>query len=189
MSKEMIVSHSALQTRLAIVEDGVVSEVAFERERSRGVVGNIYKGRVNRVLPGMQSAFVDIGLERDAFLYVSDVLEDDDFLTEECGVDVTTTATGRSTTITATREGARLIEVHAINVGLIATAGDNTFRFRDVGADVTRIEPDGTVVLSIIGQLPFDFTGVLKVNPVTGEVILEPHHGVDTTRACAALTA
>ena len=83
MSKEMIVSHSALQTRLAIVEEGIVSEVAFERERSRGVVGNIYKGRVNRVLPGMQSAFVDIGLERDAFLYVSDVLEDEDFLTEE----------------------------------------------------------------------------------------------------------
>src|SRR5262245_5086977 len=83
MSKEMIVSHSPLQTRLAIVENGVVSEVAFERERSRGVVGNIYKGRVNRVLPGMQSAFVDIGLERDAFLYVSDVLEDEDFLTEE----------------------------------------------------------------------------------------------------------
>jgi ribonuclease G len=83
MSKEMIVSHSPLQTRLAIVENGVVSEVAFERERSRGVVGNIYKGRVNRVLPGMQSAFVDVGLERDAFLYVSDVLEDEDFLTEE----------------------------------------------------------------------------------------------------------
>ena len=83
MSKEMIVSHSPLQTRLAIIENGVVSEVAFERERSRGVVGNIYKGRVNRVLPGMQSAFVDIGLERDAFLYVSDVLEDEDFLTEE----------------------------------------------------------------------------------------------------------
>ncbi|HXV63039.1 MAG TPA: Rne/Rng family ribonuclease [Vicinamibacteria bacterium] len=79
----MIVSHSALQTRLAILEDGVVSEVAFERERSRGVAGNIYKGRVNRVLPGMQSAFVDVGLERDAFLYVSDVLEDDDYLTEE----------------------------------------------------------------------------------------------------------
>ena len=83
MSKEMIVSHSPLQTRLAIIENSVVSEVAFERERSRGVVGNIYKGRVNRVLPGMQSAFVDIGLERDAFLYVSDVLEDEEFLTEE----------------------------------------------------------------------------------------------------------
>jgi ribonuclease G len=79
----MIISHSPLQTRLAVVEDGVVSEVAFERERSRGVVGNIYKGRVNRVLPGMQSAFVDIGLERDAFLYVSDVIEDEDYLTED----------------------------------------------------------------------------------------------------------
>lgn len=83
MSKEMIISHSSLETRLAIVEDGVISEVAFERERNRGVVGNLYKGRVNRVLPGMQSAFVDIGLERDAFLYVSDVIEDEDFLTEE----------------------------------------------------------------------------------------------------------
>ncbi len=81
--KEMIISHSPLETRLAIIEDGVVSEVAFERERSRGVVGNLYKGRVNRVLPGMQSAFVDIGLERDAFLYVSDVIEDDESLTEE----------------------------------------------------------------------------------------------------------
>ena len=82
-TKEMIISHSPLETRLAIVEDGVISEVAFERERNRGVVGNLYKGHVNRVLPGMQSAFVDIGLERDAFLYVSDVIDDEDFLTEE----------------------------------------------------------------------------------------------------------
>lgn len=82
-AKEMIISHSSLETRLAIVEDGVVSEVAFERERNRGVVGNIYKGRVNRVLPGMQSAFVDVGLDRDAFLYVSDVIDDEDYLTEE----------------------------------------------------------------------------------------------------------
>ena len=79
----MIVSHSHLETRLAIVEQGVVSEVAFERDRARGVVGNLYKGRVNRVLPGMQSAFVDIGLERDAFLYVSDVIEDEDLSEEE----------------------------------------------------------------------------------------------------------
>ena len=81
--KEMIISHNPLETRLAIVEDGVVSEVAFDREHSRGVVGNLYKGRVNRVLPGMQSSFVDIGLERDAFLYVADVIEDEDYLTEE----------------------------------------------------------------------------------------------------------
>ncbi len=75
MSKEMIISHTALETRVAVTEDGVVTEVAVDRERNRGVVGNLYKGRVNRVLPGMQSAFVDIGLERDAFLYVSDVLD------------------------------------------------------------------------------------------------------------------
>jgi ribonuclease G len=78
MSKEMIVSHTSLETRVAIVEDGVVTEVSVDRAKNRGVVGNLYKGRVNRVLPGMQSAFVDVGLDRDAFLYVSDVLEDED---------------------------------------------------------------------------------------------------------------
>ena len=77
MPKEMIVSHHPQETKVAIVEDGVVTEVSVERERNRSVVGNLYKGRVNRVLPGMQSAFVDAGLERDAFLYVSDVLEDE----------------------------------------------------------------------------------------------------------------
>ena len=66
--KEMIISHNPLETRLAIVEDGVVSEVTFDREHSRGVVGNMYKGRVNRVLPGMQSSFETNGLERNADL-------------------------------------------------------------------------------------------------------------------------
>jgi ribonuclease G len=75
MTKEMIISSSSHETRVAILEDDLVAEIFIERERSRGVVGNIYKGRVSKVLPGMQSAFVDIGLERDAFLYVSDVLE------------------------------------------------------------------------------------------------------------------
>ncbi len=77
MSKELIVSHHPQETKVALVEDGVVTEVSVERESSRSVVGNLYKGRVNRVLPGMQSAFVDAGLERDAFLYVSDVLEEE----------------------------------------------------------------------------------------------------------------
>jgi ribonuclease G len=76
MRREMIVSSTPVETRVGIVEDDTVVEVTIEREQSRGVAGNIFKGRVNRVLPGMQSAFVDIGLERDAFLYVSDVLED-----------------------------------------------------------------------------------------------------------------
>src|SRR6187402_2316418 len=74
MTKEMIVSSSAHETRVAILEEDQVAEVFIERERSRGVVGNLYKGRVSKVLPGMQSAFVDLGLERDGFLYVSDVV-------------------------------------------------------------------------------------------------------------------
>ena len=74
MNKEMIISSSAHETRVAILEEDLVAEIFIERERQRGVVGNLYKGRVSKVLPGMQSAFVDLGLERDGFLYVSDVL-------------------------------------------------------------------------------------------------------------------
>jgi ribonuclease G len=74
MNKEMIISASDRETRVAILEEDQVVEVFIERERQRGVVGNIYKGRVSKVLPGMQSSFVDIGLERDAFLYVTEVV-------------------------------------------------------------------------------------------------------------------
>jgi Rne/Rng family ribonuclease len=74
MNKEMIISSTSHETRVAILEDDQVVEIFIEREQSRGVVGNIYKGRVSKVLPGMQSAFVDLGLERDAFLYVTDVI-------------------------------------------------------------------------------------------------------------------
>mgnify|MGYP003329503883 FL=1 len=75
MNKEMIVSSNGHEVVAAILEDDQVAEIYVERERQHGVVGNIYKGRVNKGLPGMQSAFVDIGLERDAFLYVSDVVD------------------------------------------------------------------------------------------------------------------
>src|SRR6187399_3653060 len=74
MTKEMIISSTSHETRVAILEEDQVVEIFIEREQSRGVVGNVYKGRVSKVLPGMQSAFVDLGLERDAFLYVSDVI-------------------------------------------------------------------------------------------------------------------
>ena len=74
MNKEMVISSTPHETRVAILEDDQVVEIFIEREHSRGVVGNIYKGRVSKVLPGMQSAFVDLGLERDAFLYVTDVI-------------------------------------------------------------------------------------------------------------------
>ena len=75
MNKEMVISSTGHETSVAILEDDLVTEVFIERERQRGVVGNVYKGRVSTVLPGMQSAFVDIGLERDGFLYVSEVLD------------------------------------------------------------------------------------------------------------------
>ncbi len=75
MNKELYVSSTPHETKVALVEDDQVAEVFFERENEYTLAGSIYKGRVTRVLPGMQSAFVDIGLERDAFLYVSDFLE------------------------------------------------------------------------------------------------------------------
>jgi len=75
MNKELYVSSTPHETKVALMEDDQLSEVYFERENEYTLAGSIYKGRVTRVLPGMQSAFVDIGLERDAFLYVSDFLE------------------------------------------------------------------------------------------------------------------
>jgi ribonuclease G len=81
MAKEMIVSVNGREKKIAIIDNGKVTELYIERgEENSGVVGNIYKGRVMRVLPGMQSAFVDIGLERDAFLYVSDFFDEEEEL-------------------------------------------------------------------------------------------------------------
>lgn len=76
MAKEICISSTPHETRLAIVEDDQLSEIYYERENEYTLAGSIYKGRVTRVLPGMQSAFVDVGLERDAFLYVTDFLEE-----------------------------------------------------------------------------------------------------------------
>jgi len=73
MSEEILVNVTPQETRVAVVENGVLQEVFIERTRKRGIVGNIYKGRICRVLPGMQAAFVEIGLERAAFLHASDI--------------------------------------------------------------------------------------------------------------------
>src|SRR6266404_9343249 len=75
MTKEMIVSSNGHETMVAILEDDLVAEVFVERERQRGVAGNVYTGRVSKVLPGMQSSFIDVGLERDGFLYVAEVID------------------------------------------------------------------------------------------------------------------
>ena len=73
MSEEILLNVTPQETRVAIVENAALQEVCIERQRSRGIVGNIYKGKVNRVLPGMEAAFVDIGLEKAGFLHVSDI--------------------------------------------------------------------------------------------------------------------
>lgn len=77
MSEEILINITALETRVALVDNGVLQEIYIERDRSKGIVGNIYKGTVARVLPGMQAAFIDIGMERASFLHVSDIFIQD----------------------------------------------------------------------------------------------------------------
>src|SRR5512136_830161 len=78
MGKELIISANRHETKVAILEDDQLVEIFFQRANEYSLAGSIHKGRVTRVLPGMQSAFVDIGLNRDAFLYVSDFFEDNE---------------------------------------------------------------------------------------------------------------
>ena len=73
MSAELLVNVTPSETRVALIENGILQEVHVEREAKRGLVGNIYLGKVIRVLPGMQAAFVDINLDKAAFLHASDI--------------------------------------------------------------------------------------------------------------------
>jgi hypothetical protein len=115
----------------------------------------------------------------------------DDFLTEACGVPVTTRAQGHVIVRTFSGDKAGPAEIRTLNIALTAMSGDNTYRFRDVGADHIQVKKDGTEILMIVGQIPFDFTGALKINLTTGEVIHEPSHSLTARveEACAALTA
>ena len=72
-NEEILINITPQETRVAIIENGTLQEVSIERQSSRGIVGNIYKGKVNRVLPGMEAAFVDFGLDKAGFLHVSDI--------------------------------------------------------------------------------------------------------------------
>src|SRR5436190_7021545 len=76
MSKELVISANRHETKVALIEDDQLVELYFQRANEYSLAGSIHKGRVTRVLPGMQSAFVDVGLERDTFLYVSDFFEE-----------------------------------------------------------------------------------------------------------------
>ena len=118
-----------------------------------------------------------------------DVTFDDELLTEECGVPVTTTVTGRVTIFTFPDRPVGLQDLLTVNFEVVASAGDNQIRVRNVGADVVQVTPDGTAIITTTGQLPFEFTGAIKINLDTGEVILEPHHFVDIEAVCERLTA
>ena len=115
----------------------------------------------------------------------------DRFLTQQCGVPVVTRAQGAVTTRTFAGRGTGPRQLTTVNVRLTATAGENTVRFRDVGADLVRQRPDGTLLLSISGQVPFEFTGVLKIDLTTGGVVQEPQHRTDDDlqEVCAVLTS
>ena len=110
VAKQLIINASAFETRVALIESGHVSEYYIERQKDRGIVGSIFKGKILRVLPGMQSAFVDIGLERSAFLYGGDIQPPGEpsgglpeFLEDE---DKTTLTLASEDTVLTTQEGA-----------------------------------------------------------------------------------
>lgn len=115
----------------------------------------------------------------------------DEFLSEACGVEVTATVTGFVVTRQFERSGVGVQSLTTISLTATLTSGDNTFRFRDVGADIERTTPSGDRILSIIGKIPFGFNGILKINLDTGEVVQEPRDisQAMTEKACAALTA
>lgn len=116
----------------------------------------------------------------------------DEFLTAACGFPVTTTFVGHLIFRVFDAGDKGLMELTTLDVRGTSSANGNTVRIHDVGADQVRVAPDGTVILSIIGQIPFGpgFTGVLKIDLTTGEVIHEPHHFTeDVAGVCAALAA
>ena len=82
MAEEILINFTPQETRVAVMQQGVVQELHIERIASRGLVGNVYLGRVVRILPGMQSAFIDVGLERTAFLHVADIWQPRETATE-----------------------------------------------------------------------------------------------------------
>src|SRR5215207_3131863 len=135
--------------------------------------------------PGVASAAAPT-FER---ITVDDTFVDEE-LSEACGVTVTVTVQGEITLRTFTDERTGLAALNTLNFAVTATADGRTFRLRDVGGDLTRIEPDGTALLYITGQVPFDFAGVVIIDLETDEAILEPRDRSEwqIERACAALT-
>ena len=82
MIRQLIINETEHETRVALLEDGTIAEVFYDRGDNKEITGNIYKGRVQRVLPGMQAAFIDIGLDQAAFIHVNDIVRNNDPMLE-----------------------------------------------------------------------------------------------------------
>jgi hypothetical protein len=120
-----------------------------------------------------------------------DRLRPDPSLTAACGVEVTAHVQGHVVFRMYPGAGTGPAELVTLNLTVTAMSGANSYRFRVVGANLTRIDPDGTLTLTATGQQPFEWTGALKINVTTGEVILDPPHSRtgQLQEACEALTA
>jgi ribonuclease G len=164
MNKEMIISSGDHDTRVAILEEDQVVEIFIERERHRGVVGNIYKGRVSKVLPGMQSSFVDIGLERDAFLYVTEVVNTvEEFDRLESGDDDETDAPPATVPELAVEgEPAETQPASSVNRG-----GDRRSRDREPQAKIEDLLKEGQEVLVQVVKEPLGTKGARLTSHVT----------------------
>ena len=123
--------------------------------------------------------------------FVVDRSQPDPGLTAACGVPVTTHVQGHVIVRIFSSGGTGPVDLVTISLAVTATAGDNAYRFRNVGMDSTHVGPDGTTIFLSTGQLPFEWTGALKLDLATGEAILEPGHTTEgkIDEACAALTA
>jgi ribonuclease G len=176
MTKEMIISSSAHETRVAILEDDQVAEIFIEREHQRGVVGNLYKGRVSKVLPGMQSAFVDLGLERDGFLYVSDVvatseefdrLETEDEQDGGSAVGEEGSSGGTRPTYAGRRPGSADGGASGGGPGLAANRGNRRDRERGPEPKIEELLKEGQEILVQVAKEPIGTKGARLTSHAT----------------------
>ena len=110
-------------------------------------------------------------------------------LSPACGVEVTITITGSVMVLTFPLRPVGPQNLQVGNIDWVATAGDNQVRFRNIHIERVMVEPDGTVSVTIAGHQPVEFTGVMRIDLDTGEIIQEPQHTADIQRLCALLTA
>jgi ribonuclease G len=169
MSTELIINASLPETRIALQENGEIQELLIERASGKGIVGNIYKGRVTRVLPGMQAAFVDIGLEKAAFLYVDDVYVHSDIWESEEGeseAGAHADATETPAVLDENRPKIILSSVtaspelsQAAAVGADAESADSTDSEEDAEADIDALHEQAALELDAASHLEEDEDG------------------------------